>query len=404
MEFFGFKRSIEKKYLKLSQVAYGGEFYYDLRNYQLKDLNFTYSRFKKCYDNLLKKINSNRFYSFKNENSGFNATVFENIKTKEIVIAYRGTERIGLGENFADLFALGKDVKTDLNLILGNIDDQFTDALEFYAVVKNENPKAKIVLCGQSLGGALAQLVAAKVYSSSKKKVKTFTYNAPGCMHILEAFKCDTKLNYSFITNYAVMNDWCGMFGEHIGETYLIPPFITKALENSIVAQQFENVLLSTHEGIFDYSGYVIKKPNNFGQNEGLSLWYFDINNPIKDFENPSDIIKTLTTPVEVPTQIQAVGKSIQDKVDNFMETYAPQIQEISSQIQNATNEFFDQQKDKFLEIVNSNTINQIAQFTDETFSKLTTETLKNAVSVLKELKIDKTHKEYIKNFDKYFN
>ena len=57
------------------------------------------------------------------------------------------------------------------------------------------------------------------------------------------------------------MNDWCGMFGEKIGETYLIPPIPPQKLEKSLMPDILMNVLLSSHEGIFEYSGKIIKKP-----------------------------------------------------------------------------------------------------------------------------------------------
>ena len=114
---FCFNKKINTDYLKLSQIAYGGEFYYGLRDYRLKNLEVLNTRFEKVSDNLLKKIGNKIFYSYKNEDSGFVAVLFENIKKNEIVIAYRGTERIGLGENSSDIVALGKDIKTDMNLI-----------------------------------------------------------------------------------------------------------------------------------------------------------------------------------------------------------------------------------------------------------------------------------------------
>ena len=240
--------------------------------------------------------------------------------------------------------------------------------------------------------------------TKTKKKLKTFTYNAPGCAHLLSPFKCDLDINYSFIINYVVMNDWCGMFGEHIGETYLIPPILIKSIQDSTPIQAIENVLLNTHEGIFDYTGQVFKKPKNFNQNEGLSLWYFDVNNPINSMTSPSEFIKLLSNPIEAPSQLQNMSKTICDKVENFIETYAPQIQEISSQIQTSTNEFLDEQKEKFFEAIGGNTINLVTKFVDETFSNLTVENLKNALSCLKKIKVGKNYSEYIKSFDKYFN
>ena len=170
---FLFPKKIDTELLKLSQITYGGEFYYNLKNYTQKDLFLDNTQFKKINDNLLKKIGNTNFFSYKNENSGFVANLFENIKNKNLVIAYRGTERIGLGENMSDLIALGKDVNTDINIILSKYDEQYKDAYDFYNLVKEQNPKSKITIIGQSLGGALAQLVSAKIYSATNKKLNT---------------------------------------------------------------------------------------------------------------------------------------------------------------------------------------------------------------------------------------
>ena len=141
----------------------------------------------------------------------------------------------------------------------------------------------------------MAQIIPAKEYTVNRVKLESYTFNAPGCAHLLDVYGCNTKFNYSFITNYSVMNDWCGMFGEHVGKTYVIRPIEITTIKSDAVADVLTNVLLSTHEGIFDYTeetmGKVRRRPKDFGQIEGLSLWYFDKNNPIKDNTNISDFL-----------------------------------------------------------------------------------------------------------------
>ena len=61
---FCFKKKIDTDYLKLSQIAYGGEFFYSLNKYQLKNLDVSNSKFEKKSDNLLKKIGNTSFYSY----------------------------------------------------------------------------------------------------------------------------------------------------------------------------------------------------------------------------------------------------------------------------------------------------------------------------------------------------
>lgn len=69
--------------------------------------------------------------------------------------------------------------------MIANFDKQFKDAWEFFKEIKKENPKRKIVIVGQSLGGALAQIVVAKEYTINRRETETYTFNAPGCSHLL---------------------------------------------------------------------------------------------------------------------------------------------------------------------------------------------------------------------------
>ena len=295
-----FPPRIKKDFLKLAHVAYGGELYFQLKDYTLLDVPLPGSILEKVYDSAIKNRNYHEvFFSYKNIESGFSASVFK--YRKRIVIAYRGTERTGMGENQLDYLAWTKDILTDINLITSGTDKQFDDAFSLYLAVRKAYPEAQIILTGHSLGGGLAQLVAARIYSSTitdKKpdKPETYTYNAPGCKHLLKTYKCKLDLNYDFITNYAVMNDWCGMYGEKIGKTYLIAPITIPKPESKTPLATFNSSLLATHEGIFDYSrkthGKIIEKPADYTQAEGLSLWYYDKNNPLKDMDLASKFPK----------------------------------------------------------------------------------------------------------------
>ena len=72
--------------------------------------------------------------------------MFEGIKTNELVVVYRGTERFGLGENEKDFPSMMKDVVTDLNLLTGSYDEQFNDSWKFFKAVKVQNPNRKIII------------------------------------------------------------------------------------------------------------------------------------------------------------------------------------------------------------------------------------------------------------------
>ncbi len=323
-----FERKIKREYLRLAKIVYGGEFYLELENYRLKEVRLpANSKIKQITDSVLSQNGNNDFYSYKNEETGFVGNLFENIKTKELVIAYRGTERPGLGENISDTDALLKDVSADINIITSNYDMQFKDAFDFYKAVKFQNPKRKIVIVGQSLGGALAQIVSAKEYTINRKKIETYTFNAPGCKHLLDIYYSNMEFDYSFIINYSVMNDWCGMFGKHIGQMYLIPPVSIKEIESANTSDILNNILLTTHEKIFDYTeklmGKVIRKPSGFNQAEGLSLWYFDRNNVINQFKSLSGFLSA-NTGVDL-SQINFSNNTFAKKAGRFLKENLPE-------------------------------------------------------------------------------
>lgn len=138
--------------------------------------------------------------------SGFDAVVLKNDITDQIVIGYRGTEPEGkLKDKFADWETDAFDVvggrtrkledaitdperhnifkNSPFKLMKDKMDwenNQFHQAEELYEVVKTAYPNSDISLTGHSLGGGLAQYVAAR------HDVSGMTYSAPSVMNLLD--------------------------------------------------------------------------------------------------------------------------------------------------------------------------------------------------------------------------
>lgn len=388
-----FEEKINKEYLNLCHIIYGGEYFLELKNYKLKEVDIQNSNFIRCVDNLLSQRGNNDFYCYKSTTSGFSACLFEGIKTNELVVVYRGTERFGLGENEKDFPSMMKDVVTDLSLLTGSYDEQFNDSWKFFKAVKEQNPKRKIIIAGQSLGGAFAQIVAAKEYTVNHKKFETHTYNAPGCKHLLYVYDCNIQYDYSFIRNYAVANDWCGMFGEHIGKTYLINQIPMNTLDTDNQTEIINNVLFTTHEGIFKYSkdtmGRIFKKPKNLTQKEALSLWYFDKNNPLKNYPHFSDFIKEKFPMLNLP-QLDISQNSFIQKTEKFFRDNIPeeiQNSRVAVAIKNAADDFMQKQTENINNFINNNSLVVAMKTLDSVFSELSMEHSEKAKEILKRFK-----------------
>ena len=290
-----------------------------------------------------------------------------------------------MGENTSDIAAAVKDTVTDVNLAIGTYDAQFDDAWQFYKAVKAQNPKRKIIIVGQSLGGALAQIIAAKEYTVNLKRIETYTYNAPGCAHLLGLYDCNMNYSYSFITNYSVMNDWCGMFGKHVGKRYLVLPIPLKENNSKSKIEILDNILFTSHEGIFEYTkeknGKVISNPKEFGQREGMALWYFDPNNPIQNYKSVSDFLCFNIS----ETDIQST--SIYQKTEQFIKDNIPediQNSNIAVAIKTATDNFIQVSNDSINNIKFNNIIGIAIKFMDSVLLELTLDDLKNAEKILK--------------------
>ena len=188
---------------------------------------------------------------------GFAAVAYKNSNTNEIVIAFRGTD--------SPLDVLISDAQISFNLT----PQQASAANAFYNKVAMNNPNCNISTTGHSLGGALAQFVAASNHTSA------VTFNAPGV-------NMPTNGDASQIINYVNMNDFIGCLNSHLGETrYYLPD--GKYMDGNFkphsdyIGQNYENynVLPEGYEWSFG---------------NALALWGYDVN-------NKNTIQKTLLSP-----------------------------------------------------------------------------------------------------------
>ena len=59
-----FERKIKTDYLKLAKIVYGGEFYFELKKYILKEVTFKNLKIRKYIDSLLSKNGNENFFAF----------------------------------------------------------------------------------------------------------------------------------------------------------------------------------------------------------------------------------------------------------------------------------------------------------------------------------------------------
>lgn len=187
--------------------------------------------------------------------SGFDATVFYNEKTDQVIIGYRGTEppdrpkwsvAMDWGTDFNDVVGSRAKTLEEIHQYYennkGEVDklplqvqsafhqyeaqyqnNQFTQAQNLYDVVKKQYPSAEISTTGHSLGGAEAEYVAVR------NELSSVSYNAPSIVHLLPDDLQKKVENGDFQkTNVAYVNpkDTIGSGAKdakpHVGTTYFI--------------------------------------------------------------------------------------------------------------------------------------------------------------------------------------
>jgi hypothetical protein len=140
--------------------------------------------------------------------TGFRAHVYHNEVTKEVVIAFAGSNLAERG----DRSAIGA-------IIAGFLPLQVDDAVNIYDKVdkhmKSKRIQAQISFTGHSLGGALAQYMAIAAQGRPAE-----TFGAPGIFHALGKLQGDYNPGYPYpVVNHVALSDPIGMSGTHLGTT-----------------------------------------------------------------------------------------------------------------------------------------------------------------------------------------
>lgn len=138
--------------------------------------------------------------------SGYFGAAYKSDMTNEIVVASRGSrpDLEGVKKDW-----LGSDVKIASQGALG-IPEVFDHATAFAKNVRAEHPNAPISYTGHSLGGACAQIQAAKVGGDA------VTFGAPGVA--FAASKEEAAAAAPGVTNYVLPGDPVTKSGTHIGQ------------------------------------------------------------------------------------------------------------------------------------------------------------------------------------------
>ena len=137
---------------------------------------------------------------YASDENGFSATAFKD-NQNHIIIALRGSDEI-------------KDLTDAEKILAGQTPAQFDNALNFYRKLRKEYPEAKIRATGHSLGGSLAQLLAAHT-----DDVAAFTCNPVGTKHLIKQDFAAER-----IMNLTVQNDKFSFAMPQAGHSIVLKP------------------------------------------------------------------------------------------------------------------------------------------------------------------------------------
>jgi len=192
--------------------------------------------------------------------TGFRAHVYHNDETKEVVIAFAGSNLAERG----DRSAIG-------DIVVGELPVQFfDDAWNIYKKVNNhiesKRIPAQISFTGHSLGGALAQYMAIAV-----KGAPAETFGAPGILHALGKLRGDYNAGYPYpVVNHVALGDPIGMFGDHLGTTnyyaldavdFLMPVAMPYLIRKLLISgmMMYRGHSMERYHHVFNHPGGTLK-------------------------------------------------------------------------------------------------------------------------------------------------
>lgn len=302
--------------------------------------------------------------------SGFDAVVFYNEQSNEVVIGYRGTEPqwgdqdqtinrvMDMETDFSDVVmgkykyieeSINSPVTTailDSPLVLLNNyveykNNQFHQAEALYEAVKEQYPNARISATGHSLGGALAQFVAAR------NDISGVTFSAPSVTNLLSDDLLEKVNNGDFdkqIINYVNPSDSVGAgfiseYERHIGSTYYIGSDFQTA------NQSYDDIKIPVQISSLPFSptidfpgswgpGQIMRAIDSFSSKDGIS--YHSLEN--YTFDSDGNINNTLID--------QQTGEKVDGspRWSNYTEAVAAW-----ENLMNRGSDFFHSLMDKFL-------------------------------------------------------
>ncbi|MDF9529824.1 lipase family protein [Bacillus cereus] len=260
--------------------------------------------------------------------TGFDATVYQNTVTGDIVVAYRGTEGgESLDRSVPDFITDARYILMGQNPIQDGekidpydksqviVANQFTQSVSLLEIVKKEYPNQKISTTGHSLGGANAQ------FASAICGVPAVTYSAPGVYDMLPKDiqkKVDAGEYKGQIINYINPKDTIsgGALREdktHIGDTYMVNSDF-KTANNDYGMHQFDRFLDSI--GAKDFHGIKNYHVDAFGNIDNSML--VDANTGEKIYRSPRFSIGGVGEVRVLMEYLEESAKKMQQSAEEF--------------------------------------------------------------------------------------